>query len=394
MKSYSLQRLFCYSYFYASSYSVITFSLILLFFVSACSSGKKALQKGNYYEATLKAVERLRQSPTNKKARHTLGEAYYKAVEQNLRTTRTLDTKINPLNWEKVAESYGRINEMGNEIRRSPAALRIVKNPTSYLDEEIKAKNKAAEARYNEGMKAMALNNREDAKKAYYHFLKSNEWVNGYKDVTTQISTAKEAATLKVVVQPIQVPNSFGLGRDFVQNQVMQYLNTNRRMNEFVTFYLSWETPNYCCADQLLMMSFDQFTVGQVFQKEKTTTAVDSVRRTIRLDDGSSKMITDAVKADYTHHEQYVVSNGLLDVRIIDAKTNRILIQDKYPGEFVWRNEWGTYQGDKRALDDDQEQAVKVRPVAPPPPQDLFVELFKPIYNQLTGNMRRFYNNY
>jgi len=366
----------------------------LLLIISACSSVKKALQRGDYYDATLKAVERLRQSPNNKKARHTLGEAYYRAVEENLRTTRTLDTKINPLNWEKIAQSYGRINEMGNEIRRSPAALRIVKNPTSYLGEEIKAKEKAAEARYNEGVKAMALNTREDAKKAYYHFVKANEWVNGYKDVATQIPIAKDAATLKVLVQPIQVPNSFGLGRDFVQNQVMEYLNTNRRMNEFVTFYLSWQTPNYCCADQLLLMSFDEFTVGQVFQKEKTTTAIDSVRRSVRLDDGSSKTITDAVKADYTHHEQYVVSNGRLDVRIIDVKTNRILMQDKYPGEFVWRNEWGTYQGDKRALDEEQEKAIKARPIAPPPPQDLFVELFRPIYDQLTGNMRRFYSRY
>ena len=368
--------------------------IILLLIISACSSGKKALRQGDYYEATLKAVDRLRQSPSNRKARQTLGEAYYRAVEENLRMTRTLDTKTNPLNWEKIAESYERINKMENEIRRSPAALRVVKNPKSYLTEEVQAKNKAAEALYNEGVRAMALNTREDAKKAYYHFVKADRWVKGYKDVTTQIPNAKQAATLKVLVQPIQVPNSFGLGRDFVQSQVMEYLNTNRRMNEFVAFYLSWENPNYCCADQLLMMSFDGFTVGQIFQKEKTITAVDSVRRTIRLDDGSSKTITDAVKADYTHHEQYVVSNGLLDVRVIDAKTNRILMQDKYPGEFVWRNEWGTYQGDKRALDNDQEKAIRVRPVAPPPPQNLFVELFKPIYDQLTGNMRRFYNRY
>lgn len=374
--------------------SSFSFLILLLFIISACSSGKKALQKGNYYEATLQAVERLRQSPNNKKARHTLGEAYYRAVEDNLITTRTTETTVNPLNWEKIAESYGRINEMGNEIRKSPAASQIVKDLKFFITEETQAKEKAAEARYNEGTKAMALNTREDAKKAYYHFVKANEWINGYKDVATQMPKAKEAATLKVVVQPIQVPNSFSIGRDFVQNQVMQYLNTNRRMNEFVTFYLSWETPNYCCADQLLMMSFDEFTVGQVFQKEKTTTAIDSVRRTIRLDDGSSKTITDAVKADYTHHEQYVVSNARLDVRVVDAKTGQVLMQDKYPGEFTWRNEWGTYQGDKRALDKNQQEAIKITPIAPPAPQDLFVELCKPIYDQLTGNMRRFYNRY
>lgn len=393
MKPYLLRhsiRTFSHHSFFTS----LSLLLVLLLVISACSSGKKALQNGNYYEATMKAVDRLRQSPKNKKATQTLGEAYYRAVEDNLITTRTLDTKINPLNWEKIAESYGRINEMGNEIRKSPAASRIVQNPKFFITEENQAKEKAAEACYDQGIKAMALKNRESAKTAYFYFVKADQWVKGYRDVTTQIPIAKDAATLKVYVQPIQVPNSFSLGRDFIQNQVMEYLNTNSRMNEFVVFYLSWEKPNYCCADQLLLMSFDEFTVGQVFSKEKTTTAIDSVRRTIRLDDGSSKTITDAVKADYTHHEQYVVSNGRLDVKVVDVKTNQVLMQDKYPGEFVWRNEWGTYQGDKRALDDTQEKAIKVTPIAPPAPQDLFVEFCKPIYDQLTGNMKRFYNKY
>lgn len=381
-KLFTFQKLLLYSF---------LLSISLLY---SCSSGKKALQRGDYYDATLKAVERLRQSPTNQKARQTLGEAYYLAVEENLRITRITDIVQNPMNWEKIAESYRRINYMGEEIRRSPAALRIIPDPKNFANEEIKAREKAAEVNYNEGIKAMDLKTREDAKRAYFHFKKADEWVNGYRDIATWIPKAKEEATLKVLVKPIEVPNAFAVERDFVQNQIVEYLNTNRRMNEFVEFYISWQTPNYCCADQYLIMSFDHFTIGQVFQKEKTTTLVDSVRREVRLDNGETKTITDAVKADFTHHEQYVVSNGRLDVKVIDARSNQVLMNDKYPSEFVWKNEWGTYQGDKRALSKEQEEACKVRPVAPPPPPDLFVEVFRPIYGNVTENLKRFYRNY
>ena len=249
---------------------LVLYSLFFIIaFLSACSSGKRALRRGDYYEATLKAVERLRQNTSNKKARHTLGEAYYLALEENLRIIRITDVKQEPLNWEKIAHAYRRINHMGEEIRRSPAALRIISNPKNFSDEEVKAKEKAADANYNEGIKAMSLNTREDAKRAYFFFEKAHQWVRDYKEVTTWIPKAKEAATLKVLVKPIEVPNLFSVERDFVQYQIMEYLNTNKRMNQFVAFYLSWETPNYCCADQYLIMSFDHFNIGSVHTKEK-----------------------------------------------------------------------------------------------------------------------------
>ena len=55
--------------------------LLLPLLLFSCSSGKKALQKGNYYDAITKAVERLKSNPTNSNALKVLDEGYPLAMQ-------------------------------------------------------------------------------------------------------------------------------------------------------------------------------------------------------------------------------------------------------------------------------------------------------------------------
>jgi hypothetical protein len=89
-----------------------------------------------------------------------------------------------------------------------------------------------------------------------------------------------------------------------------------------------------------------------------------------------------------------LISNGVLDFKIIDFQTNKVLTQEKFPGEYGWTNEFGTYSGDIRALSPAQVEAVNNKQLQPPPPQVLFTEFTKPIYNQLTAKIKTFYANY
>ena len=60
---------------------IITILISTLFF--ACASPKKLLEKGNYYDAVLLSVEKLKRNPNNKKAKETLQEAYKLATSLN-----------------------------------------------------------------------------------------------------------------------------------------------------------------------------------------------------------------------------------------------------------------------------------------------------------------------
>lgn len=89
-----------------------------------------------------------------------------------------------------------------------------------------------------------------------------------------------------------------------------------------------------------------------------------------------------------------VESKGLLDLRILDGYTRRVLSQEKLPGAYIWQSQWGYYNGDQRALEKQYQQIIKNKDVPPPAPQDLFIQFTQPIYQQLTAKISQFYRNY
>ncbi|MEM8967027.1 MAG: hypothetical protein AAGE93_11465, partial [Bacteroidota bacterium] len=62
--------------------------------------------------------------------------------------------------------------------------------------------------------------------------------------------------------------------------------------------------------------------------------------------------------------------------------------------EHIWFAEWGRFQGDERALNEEELALCNLPEAVPPPPQQLFVEFTKPLYDQLTDRLNRFYQNY
>ena len=55
--------------------------LIGVILLASCSAGKNLLEQGNYYEAVVKSVDRLRNNPENSRARQTLKTAYPLAID-------------------------------------------------------------------------------------------------------------------------------------------------------------------------------------------------------------------------------------------------------------------------------------------------------------------------
>ena len=79
---------------------------------------------------------------------------------------------------------------------------------------------------------------------------------------------------------------------------------------------------------------------------------------------------------------------------VVDAKTNGVLTHKKFTGEYVWVNTWARFNGDERALTNEQLQLCKQREVQPPAVQEMFLEFTRPIYAQLTPALKSFYQNF
>jgi len=369
-------------------------SLIIL----SCSSGKKSFEQGNYYESVLQSVNRLRKNPDQKKARRTLADSYPLAVDGFESDIRNKLASNDPYKWTGVVSSYSKLNQMYDEIRRSPGALAVIPNPTSYFNELGETKQNAAGEQYNAGMEALKINTRESAKTAYYNFQKANDFSPGYLDVYDKIDESKYQATLKVVVDQIPAISRYSVSAAFFRDNVESFLRTDIR-NEFVRFYSfeEAEQENLNPPDQILRLYFDDFVVGEThtLRNEKEVTSKDSVKvGEVELEDGTKIDVYNTVTAKLITYQKKVISKGRLAMEIFDGYSNGILSSQKITGEFIWYSEWGSFNGDERALTNEQLRITKSEETPPPPPADMFIEFTRPIYDQLTNRLGNYYRQF
>ena len=324
----------------------------------------------------------------------------------------------------------------------------------NYDEEIINAKKKAAEYFYVNGKELLAKGDRENAKRAYFQFKKCQALYPSYNDINELLTESKFLATLKVIAEPIPMHSqTFKLSNEFFDNKVNEFLGS-MPSSEFVKFYTTSEANAISLKnpDHILKIRFDDFVVGETHVKEKeihltkddvmmgikegnkVKTGKDKITVCHKSGPKSEKQATKLVTVNswpsHASHGDYlgacktttpgggtpaesdleiitgtvkavlflttktILSKGLLDFKIIDAKTDRVLTQEKFPGTFAWTCEWGYFNGDGRALSPTQKQAVGGKELMPPPPQTLFIEFTKPIYDQLTFKVKEFYKNY
>ena len=373
-------------------YLVVLISLILV----SCNSSKKLLERGAYYQSVMAAVKKLQRSPNNKKSQRALLHAYPLARQDLLEEIERAKSNAVPMPWTSMPYTCESLNTMYKAIKASPKARQIIRNPQEYYKQYAAAKSRAAVEQYEAGVRFMKKGSRQDAKEAYFYFQRANAFKPGYKDVDRKLREAKELATLKVVVETVPVPSRyFKVSADLFYDEVDKHLRDIMRRNQFVAFYAKQDARQRGLTDpdQVLTLRFEDFTVGQskYFQNKETVTR-DSVKvGEIKAEDGTKKPILGTVSAKVVTRRLEVLSGGILSITIRDGHHNTRLYRDEMTGEFLWFAEWGSFQGDERALNEEQVAVCKRVEMKPPMPQALFAELTKPIYEQLTGKLNRRY---
>jgi hypothetical protein len=372
-------------------------SLIFGSILFSCTTGKKAFERGDYYNATLQAVNRLRSNPGSSKALQAVKESYPMSLTYfQGKIDYTLNAN-NPFKYSETVDYYEKMNRLSDEVSRCPAALKVFPNVNYYTSELAQAKKLAAGEQYDAGLNNEKMNTRLGWKDAYFNFLQADRFAPGYKDVKNRIEIAKNNSTIRVIVEQIPVSRKYQLTSDFFLNQIIENLSKSGS-SEFVEYFSpeSADKAGLKYPDQVLKMNFDDFVIGQVYDKESVQElSRDSVEvGTVTLADGKKVKAYNTVRAKLRVNRRELISKGVLDVTIVELANNRVITQRKFPGQFVWFVEWGSFNGDERALNNEQLAMCKRKPIPPPGPQDLFIEFTRPIYNQVTPFLKSFYQQY
>jgi len=245
------------------------FALVVIIW-SSCSSGKSAYEHGNYYDAVMTSVNRLRRNTDNKKSSETLRSSYPMAVRYYEDKANAALATNAEFKYREVVQHYNTLQTMYDEIQRSPGALRVIPNPNNYQTKLAEARLKAAEESYSAGIMALGAGDRAGAKKAYYLFIKANEYSSGYRDVAQKIEQARMAATVKVAIEPIPVvAKNYALDAHYFDSKLNEFLQANQT-NEFVRYYkLEDARTQKITPDHIVKLSFEEFSIGQVYVNEK-----------------------------------------------------------------------------------------------------------------------------
>ncbi len=376
----------------------LTLFLVSSILVIACSkSGTKALEKGDYYNATLQAIEKLKKDIDNEKSMTVLGQAYGYAKEELLADIGNARKANEQFKYERVLDNYAKLNILNDRLTHCVPCRKIV-NPVAYFKEAEEARDLAANERYLYAESMLSKQTIEGGRAAFASYEKLFQFAPNFKDVRQKMDLALDMGSYHVVLEtPIVNSKLYSYSNEYFADQLSDFVKNNRRMNQFIRFYSPEEAVEVKLQpDQIVQLEFVDFVVGQtlVERNKEYLISTDSVKTGSATVEGKKVDVFGKVYAELTLNRKVVVSRGLLSMLIKDFKTGRVLQKREFPGEFTWVNEWASYNGDERALTKEQLALCSKKEDLPPPPQQLFVEFCKPIYDQVTSEVKRFYSKY
>lgn len=362
-------------------------TVIPLTIATGCSSGLGAYKKGNYYDAVLESVQNLRRSPENKKSKQALALSYQAAVSLINTDIQNQIYSNAYLKWKNVIGSYQQINNLYENIRTSPAALKIIPRPIDAYKELKVAKDSATVECYNAGIQEMLKGTREDAKKAYFLFTDANNYTPGFKETIELMQQAKTNATLKVLVKASPY-NNFSWNFDPVI-----FRSTS---NRFVAFYTEQQIREQSVqkVDQYLLVSVNGYQESRPSLSKNAQEYQENIQVGTKKDTtGKEVPITQLVKGQATVYDKQILSSGSLQFAIEDATRAALLNNSTIQADQNWSCRWATCGGDMRAIPSGIKNFCG-KPELFPPSNFLINQTKKELDNKLFNAISEFYSSY
>jgi hypothetical protein len=359
--------------------------IALISLLEACSSGKAALKNGNYYEAVLESVTRLRAKPDHKKAKVVLQQSYPLAIDFIQTRIQNGITADDPRKWRNAVEGYNQINNLNTQIKTSLGAMKIITNPVTRFKELAEVKVKAAEESYNDGIQYMLKNTRDDAKLAYFSFKAANEYESGYREVIELMTQAEFNATLRVAYQEINASRiNYG--------SLQPIINSLQR--QFISFR-PIEQQDTVPPQQYLKIIFNDYRQDA---RPQFSSRNENLEREVKVGekkgaDGKMQDVKEKVTGTITYYTKTKRAYSNATLSVTDAKSNAFLLNNAVEGNSQWQYTWATFKGDNRAMNADQVNLTK-RTEAAPDDQSLYNQAISNLKTNLSQQLANFYRRY
>jgi hypothetical protein len=341
---------------------------------TSCSSAKRtqeAINTGNYLSAINTAVAKLKENKARKGNEDIillLEEAFAKNAAREERDINFLKKDGNAANFEKIYNSYNHLSAIQDKVA-ALLPLRVVSegrdasfNLKDYSNDILNSKTKLSSYLYSNATNLVSsASTKYDYRQAYNDLLYLDKINPGYKDTKQKIEDAHQKgidfvkvkaynASNVVIPQDLEDDllnfNTYGLNDLWTQYHTNPQKGTDYNYEmilEFVSINISPEMIN-----QRRIVKEKEIKDGfKYVLDDNGNVAKDSLGNDIKTDN----FIT--VKSVFRERQQLKESNITAKVSYYDLNTNQMVNSYPITSGFIFEHFYGSYSGDKRALDEE-----------------------------------------
>jgi hypothetical protein len=375
-------------------YIFYTIALLLVF--TSCKTTKDYLSRSSEDRTLFDVVKTLNKHSNDEDAAKALPIVYAQVQQNHLKKIATYKNYREITRWDKIIDAYAALQKMYDAISNSERAGSLV-TAVNYQNDLYDVKQLAAEDYYQLATTLLQSDRRDDAKKAYTYFKKSDKYVTGFKDAKSKMDEAYQAAVINVVINPVQ-DNSFffntGWGNsgynysnEYFQQTLVRELGGQNSSRYPARFYTDWEARRENVRPDWVV---DLTLRNMDLPRPTTYNSTRNVSKQIEAGrDTSGKIIYQTVYATLNISRQSFTARGEMEVNITDASSRKNISYNTYRDDYTWQQEYATYTGDSRALSNNDWAMVNNnnRNNQQPRKEEVLNELYRKIYPQVKNRI-------
>ncbi|MEO6537249.1 MAG: hypothetical protein ABIT07_10320 [Ferruginibacter sp.] len=370
--------------------------VFLVAILASCGSTKNYLERSDQDKALQDAVKRLNKNASDENALKAIPILYADIQQNHLAKIKSYRTGKDLTRWDKIINEYEGLQNAYTAVINSTPAFKLV-NAQNFSTNILEAKQEGADQYYQLAQTFLDNGGRDNAKKAYTYFKKSDKYIPGFKDAKVKMDQAFENAVVNVIINPVE-DNSFffnsGWGNTgynysneyFQQTLIRDLQNTGSANRYAARFYTDWEArrenihPDWVVDLRLRDMDIP-YPVNYTYRRNASA-------RIQAGSDTSGHPIYQTVYATINITRMSFTARANMEVSINDIATGRNISFRNFREDYRWQQEAGNYSGDSRALNANDWSIINNNNnYNTPRKEDILGELYRKIYPQVKNNI-------
>ena len=356
---------------------LLALTLSLLFFTNCNSykSANSALVSGNFQQAFEQSTQAYFKNPSEKngiKYVPLIFEAYHKGQQEDENRLKQIETLTNPSKYQEAYQIINRLQERQKTIAgidgRSISGKTYNFKTKDYSTAYKTIQEKYAQFLYDEGKSFLNQGGKLNAQTAYQKFQVLESVYSNYKDTRSLMNTARTNGMYKVLVQLVN--NTEVVIPKLLEKDLLDF-NSYGLDSNWTEFYTGKLNSSY---DYVIQLSFETINVSPErekievhnFEKKIVDGKEELVQNgvVVKDKDGKPVMVDRYITVKSRFEEVQRIKEAAITAKyyLIDNQKEQAIDSKNLASQFIFRDSYGTYKGDRRSLDRDYINMIGRRP--------------------------------